>query len=217
MKVLTIDPDGDTRDMISVAFRLHWEGIKVIEAAGGNEGQLLLNDEGPDIVILELELPDIDGMELCHQMLRQYDVPIVVLSVRGDEEDIVQALRAGALGYMIKPFHPREMVARIEAVLRRHRLFPKNGCWQRAPVIVDHRWLERASSGHLLLDALSGGCSQSSQGDFAGGSDGAPGQVSGWAGAKGEGEVAKAAEKAWPVEDSYPNAERACTSGGRPA
>ena len=66
------------QDIISVAFRLHWEGIKVIEAGGGNEGQLLLNDEGSDIVILELELPDIDGMELCHQMLRQYDVPIVV-------------------------------------------------------------------------------------------------------------------------------------------
>ena len=60
-------------------------------------------------------------------MLRQYDVPIVVLIVRGDEEDIVQALRAGALGYMIQPFLPREMVARIEAVLRRHRLSAETG------------------------------------------------------------------------------------------
>ena len=121
MKVLTIDPNQDMRDMISVAFRLHWEGVKVIEAGGGGEGLLLVEEEKPDIVILELELPDIDGMELCHRILRRYHVPMVVLSLRGDEEDIVRALRAGASDYIIKPFQPRELVARVEAVARRHR------------------------------------------------------------------------------------------------
>ncbi|MBN2118294.1 MAG: response regulator transcription factor [Anaerolineales bacterium] len=117
MKALVVDDDLALADVVS--FTLRKAGFEVIMA---HDGQVALDrwrTESPDLIILDLNLPKLDGFGVCRQIRAQDDTPIIILSVRGEEDDIVTGLKLGADDYIVKPFSPRQMVARVEAVLRR--------------------------------------------------------------------------------------------------
>ena len=122
MKILAIDDDEDIRQVVSSAFDMYWQGSRVLLASSGSHGLQLLKEQSPEFVILDLGLPDIDGIELCQRIQGLYGVPIVILTVRDQEENVVKGLKAGAADYMTKPFSAKELVARVWAVARRHKL-----------------------------------------------------------------------------------------------
>ncbi len=122
MKVLVVDDDLALADVVS--FTMRRSGFEVILA---HDGQTALNrweEEAPDLIILDLNLPKIDGLKVCQRIRDQADTPIIILSVRGDEDDVVKGLELGADDYIVKPFSPRQLVARSEALLRRAKAQP---------------------------------------------------------------------------------------------
>lgn len=115
--VLIIEDDKKTATLVSLY--LEKEGFKCISAHDGIEGLNLAKIHNPLFVILDLMLPKADGWEVCRQLRRRSDVPILMLTARGDEIDRVSGLTLGADDYVVKPFSPRELVARVKAILRR--------------------------------------------------------------------------------------------------
>jgi two-component system KDP operon response regulator KdpE len=117
--VLVIDDEPPIRRLLRTTLAV--QDYRVIEAADGAEGLSLLRHERPDVLVLDLGLPDIDGLELIRKIRAESPVPIVVLSSRDDERGKVEALDLGADDYVTKPFGMEELVARLRAALR-HRL-----------------------------------------------------------------------------------------------
>lgn len=107
---------------MSLCFELRWPGANLSSANGGGKGLEILETESPDIIILDLGLPDIDGFDVLRQVRRFSDVPIIILTVRGEEMDKVKGLELGADDYIVKPFAPAELLARVKAVLRRSQM-----------------------------------------------------------------------------------------------
>ena len=136
MKILTIEDDGDVQDMVSVAFDRYWVGSKVLAAVNGSQGLQLLQEEEPHIVILDLGLSDIDGLELCQKIRAHHDLPIVILTVKDRDKDVIEGLNAGAADYITKPFSPKDLIARVWAVARRHHL-PDASTESPVPVFTD--------------------------------------------------------------------------------
>jgi DNA-binding response OmpR family regulator len=116
MKVLIVDDDLALTDVLS--FTMRRAGYEVIPANDGFTALERCEAEMPDLVILDLNLPCLDGLEVCRQIRAKSDIPIVILSVRDRDEDIVAGLKSGADDYIVKPFSPRQLVARVESVLR---------------------------------------------------------------------------------------------------
>jgi DNA-binding response OmpR family regulator len=121
VKALVVDDDILLADL--VAFSLRKEGFQVIQAQDGESALRRCLDEKPDIVILDVNLPKTvpmtDGFTVLQRIREKSDMPIILLTVRGEEEDIVHGLRLGADDYIVKPFSPRQFIARVQAVLRR--------------------------------------------------------------------------------------------------
>lgn len=117
MKVLVVDDDLALADVVS--FTLRRAGYDVIVAHDGIAALDRWKNELPDLIVLDLNLPKMDGLSVCRQIRVQDNTPIIVLSVRGDEDDIVTGLKLGADDYIVKPFSPRQLIARAEAVMRR--------------------------------------------------------------------------------------------------
>lgn len=116
-RALVVDDDPSIRKLLSVS--LSARGFDVFSADDGFGGLQELRSVHPDIVVLDLGLPDMDGKDALAAMRRSSGVPVIILTVRNAEEDIVGLLQAGADDYITKPFNTNELVARIEAVLRR--------------------------------------------------------------------------------------------------
>jgi DNA-binding response OmpR family regulator len=117
MKVLIADDDADLRDLI--AFALTQAGYLVLKAADGAAALATFAAEAPDLVILDVNMPQASGFQVCAAIRERSAVPIMMLTVRGEEEDLVRALELGADDYLTKPFSPRTLLARIKALLRR--------------------------------------------------------------------------------------------------
>jgi two-component system alkaline phosphatase synthesis response regulator PhoP len=96
-------------------------GFRVIEAADGKTALVRARGERPDLIVLDLNLPEMDGLDVCRALRRDSDVPIIMLTARVEETDRLIGLEMGADDYVVKPFSPRELVARVRAVLRRVR------------------------------------------------------------------------------------------------
>ncbi|MCA9958370.1 MAG: response regulator transcription factor [Chloroflexota bacterium] len=117
MKALVVDDDRVLADLI--AFTLRHEGFQVQLAYNGESALRLWQDDAPDVIVLDLNLPKLDGFAVCRHIRAEADTPIIMLTVRGEDDDIVRGLEMGADDYVTKPFSPRQLVARIQAVLRR--------------------------------------------------------------------------------------------------
>ncbi|MFL7813824.1 MAG: response regulator transcription factor [Anaerolineales bacterium] len=117
MKILVVDDDRVLADVIT--FMLHKEGFEVIKAFDGSAALERWKEEGPDLLILDVNMPKMGGFEVCRRIRAQSDTPILMLTVRGEEEDILGGFELGADDYLVKPFSPRQLVARVKAILRR--------------------------------------------------------------------------------------------------
>jgi len=117
MKVLVVDDDRVLAEIL--AFTLQRMGLVVIQAYDGRTALHRWSEESPDLIMLDVNLPDMSGFEICRQIRAEADTPIILLTVRGEEDDIVHGLEIGADDYITKPYSPRQLVARVQAVLRR--------------------------------------------------------------------------------------------------
>lgn len=111
--------DDEERMARFIHLNLEHDGFQVIEAFTGQQAMDKLRENLPDLVILDVMLPDIDGMEVLRLIRENNDVPVIMLTAKGEEEDRIQGLELGADDYITKPFSPRELVSRVKAVLRR--------------------------------------------------------------------------------------------------
>jgi DNA-binding response OmpR family regulator len=135
MRALIVDDDLVLADVI--AFTLKREGFDVILAHDGQTALERWEREQPDVIVLDVNIPKVDGFQVCRQIREQDDTPIILLTVRGEEDDILKGFEIGADDYVVKPFSPRQLVARTKAVLRRTGSSP--------PLLV-------RSAGDLSLD-----------------------------------------------------------------
>lgn len=117
MKILIADDDHDLLEL--VGFALSQAGFVTVKAVDGRTALDSFEREGPDLVVLDINMPRASGFEVCAQIRTRSNVPIMMLTARGEEEDVVRALELGADDYLTKPFSPRTLLARIRAVLRR--------------------------------------------------------------------------------------------------
>ena len=118
-RILTVEDDERIRAAVKLA--LEDEGWTVDEAGSGEDALLAFGRAAADVVLIDIMLPGIDGFELCRSLRKSSDVPIVMVTARNDTHDVVAGLEAGADDYLTKPFAPKELSARIRALLRRAR------------------------------------------------------------------------------------------------
>src|SRR5512144_1916632 len=117
--VLVVDDEPIVRDV--VVRYLEREGYATLEAGDGNDARGLLERSTPDLVVLDVMLPGTDGLELCRWIRSRSELPVIMLTARGEEADRIVGLELGADDYVTKPFSPRELAARVRTVLRRSR------------------------------------------------------------------------------------------------
>jgi DNA-binding response OmpR family regulator len=136
VKVLIVDDDLALADVL--CFTMRRAGFDIVVAHDGLTALDRWRSEAPDLIVLDLNLPRLDGHKVCQHIRQESQTPIIMLTVRGEEEEIVGGLEMGADDYIVKPFSPRQLVARAEAVLRRSRA----AAHARGPI----------SAGRLTLD-----------------------------------------------------------------
>jgi len=139
-RILIVDDEGHIREVIRVALKK--AGMDVIEARDGKEALSRFAADKPDLIVLDIGMPEFDGLEVCREVRKSSDVPILFLSARDEEIDRVLGLEIGGDDYVTKPFSPRELVARVNVILR--RLVPRNGEAKAGPAAL--------SQGGLLID-----------------------------------------------------------------
>lgn len=132
--ILVVDDDPAISEMIGII--LASDGFETAFCSDGDRALATFDDVGPDLVLLDLMLPGKDGIEICREIRRVADTPVVMLTARSDTVDVVRGLEAGADDYMVKPFKPQELIARVRARLRRQ----------------DHDSTERLHIGDLVID-----------------------------------------------------------------
>ena len=138
-KVLVVDDDPSIVELVRLY--LEREGYRVLVAYDGLEALELARQQQPDLIVLDLLLPEVDGLDVCRILQTESDVPIIMLTAKTAEEDKLVGLRLGADDYVTKPFSPRELVARVQAVLRRVGKESPNGPAEVrfADLVVDRR------------------------------------------------------------------------------
>jgi two-component system KDP operon response regulator KdpE len=122
MRILVVDDEPDVVESVRLGFTLQWREVDVLGAGTGEAALDLVEHEHPDIVLLDVGLPDMDGFEVIRQIRAFSDVPVVMLTARDDAMDKVKGLELGADDYVTKPFNHLELMARVKAVLRRHEM-----------------------------------------------------------------------------------------------
>lgn len=150
--ILIIDDDADIRDVVRIA--LVQAGFQTQDAGDGRDGLAAVARIKPDLVVLDIGLPEMDGLEVCRTVRVTSDVPILFLTAQGDEIDRIVGLEMGADDYLAKPFSPRELVARVKAILRRGGTVIEDQPLRHGVVEVDPaRHLTRVSGEIVALTA----------------------------------------------------------------
>ncbi|MBX3001818.1 MAG: response regulator transcription factor [Caldilineaceae bacterium] len=155
MRILVVEDDLSLSDVLS--FTLRRAGFEVVTAYDGEAALATWEEEEPNLLILDLNLPKLDGLEVCRQIRRVSKTPIIILSVRSGDEAIVQGLELGADDYIVKPFSPSQLVARVRAVLRRVEGATPPGLLTVGDLILDRSrseatWRKQASIRLTLLE-----------------------------------------------------------------
>jgi DNA-binding response OmpR family regulator len=152
MKVLVVDDEPDVIEVVNLCFGLRWPEADVSSAQTGEEALRLLELDPPDLLLLDIVLPGIDGFEVCQEVRRISDVPIVMVSARDSEVDKVRGLEMGADDYITKPFSHLELLARVRAVLRRYQnQLPAVGeVFESGELRVDYASRQVTVSGRLV-------------------------------------------------------------------
>jgi len=128
-KILIIEDSEDIVEAINIALKIRWPFIKIFSTESGEEGLELIEKGDPNVVILDIGLPDINGYNVLKNIRLFSDVPVMILTVRGDEADIVKGLELGADEYIVKPFKQLELLSRIRVITRR-----KYACFEENPI-----------------------------------------------------------------------------------
>lgn len=118
--VLIVDDDPHIRELVSVI--LAKEGYQVQQASDGKEAMDAMEDAPADMVILDIMMPNMDGWELCRNLREQYDIPILMVTAKGEMQDKVKGFHIGTDDYIVKPFDPQELVVRVRALMKRYRI-----------------------------------------------------------------------------------------------
>ena len=137
VRILTVEDDERIRTAVSLA--LQEEGWEVEETSNGEDALAAFSRRPSDVVLIDIMLSGIDGFEVCRKIRRLGDVPIVMVTARSDSHDVVAGLEAGADDYLRKPFDPKELSARVRALLRRSKTIgaPSNFSFDQLEIIVD--------------------------------------------------------------------------------
>ncbi|MEH7402896.1 MULTISPECIES: response regulator transcription factor [Bacillaceae] len=120
VNVLVVDDDANIRELISIF--LSGEGYTVIEAENGQEALTLLEENNIQIVVVDVMMPEVDGYEFTEEVKKYYDIPILMVTAKGESQDKLKGFDLGVDDYVVKPFDPLEIVARVKALLRRFQL-----------------------------------------------------------------------------------------------
>lgn len=123
-RILVVDDEKPIADILK--FNLQKEGYDVVCAYDGTEAVQMVEQHNPDLILLDIMLPHKDGMEVCREIRKKYDMPIIMLTAKDSEIDKVLGLELGADDYVTKPFSTRELLARVKANMRRHQQIPAN-------------------------------------------------------------------------------------------
>ncbi|WP_400162860.1 response regulator transcription factor [Brevibacillus sp. TJ4] len=119
-KLLVVDDDPHIRELVSLFLRK--EGFEIIEAEDGEQALAVLEHGPVDLVILDIMMPRMDGWELCRELRRHYDIPLLMLTAKGETSQKVKGFELGTDDYLVKPFEPAELVVRVKALLKRYRI-----------------------------------------------------------------------------------------------
>ena len=122
MKVLLIEDDSATVEAIRLCFEIHRPGSIMVAATKGLEGIKAFSSEAPDVVIIDLGLDDIDGIEVLREIRQSSDVPILIVSARDEPESVAKGLDLGADEYIVKPFDHRDLLARLDNAMVHHHV-----------------------------------------------------------------------------------------------
>ncbi len=150
-RVLVVEDEPDIRDLL--AFHLERDGYQVTRATTGPEALRQLRAAPPDLVILDLMLPELDGLEVCRRLRADpatAALPVIMLTAKGDEVDRVVGLEMGADDYVVKPFSPKEMLARVRAVLRRAHAPPSGALLAVGGITLNGATHQATVSGETL-------------------------------------------------------------------
>jgi len=123
MKVLVVDDEPEVSDIVSLTFSVHRPDYEVVQAHNGFDALRKVGQEKPDIIILDVAMPGLTGLDITKQLRDSNDIPIIMLTAKGLEDDKVEGLELGADDYIVKPFGPKELIARVDALMRRSVAF----------------------------------------------------------------------------------------------
>jgi two-component system phosphate regulon response regulator PhoB len=146
-RILVVDDEPDILELVQ--YNLQKDNYDVVSVMSGEEALVRVQSSPPDLVVLDLMLPGIDGLEVCKQLKqepRTATIPLIMLSARGEEADVVAGLELGADDYLTKPFSPRVLLARIKAVLRRRHSIPAT-----ADAVITHHDIVIHPGRHEVL------------------------------------------------------------------
>jgi DNA-binding response OmpR family regulator len=147
MKILLVDDAPDVVEAVRLGMLLLWRDVEVLDAGTGSVALDLVESETPDLVLLDIGLPEMNGFDVLREIRAFSDVPVIMLTARDSTIDTVKGLELGADDYVTKPFDHLELLARIQAVLRSGFLRPGSAC----------RWRAAGSHAHRVQAALSSG------------------------------------------------------------
>ncbi|WP_168123610.1 response regulator transcription factor [Paenibacillus sp. HB172176] len=133
--IMVVDDDPHIRELVRVI--LQKEGFIAEEAVDGQAALAKMNESAADMVILDIMMPNMDGWELCRQLREDYDIPILMLTAKGEKYDKLRGFKLGTDDYLVKPFDPDELAMRVKALLKRYRINAS----------------QQASAGELLMDS----------------------------------------------------------------
>jgi len=119
LKILVVDDAPEIVEVVTICLQLRWGHAQVLSAGSGGKGLEIVAIERPDLVVLDVNLPDIDGFQVLEKIRQTSTVPVVMLTVKGKDTDIARGLEMGADDYIVKPFSNIELIARLENAMRR--------------------------------------------------------------------------------------------------